>query len=260
MTNTYFVYPFNDVYHFLLNMLFASSWGFANGFSFNGPIWSVSVEMLLYGIFFVFCRMFCRNIIALFVAVILAHFFVVKVNVVIASGLECFFLGGITQVIYENIVKRGDVRKVLTWLPFSAIFAWMVTIEVVNPEHDFSLGGANWIIQKIVSIWAVFVLFPVTIMSLALLETKRGSLGKRFSFVGDISYSSYLIHFPLQLTMATLITKTSYSQTLYYSPWFMISFFFALILVSLASYHYFEIPIQRILRLRTNLTFAKVSI
>jgi peptidoglycan/LPS O-acetylase OafA/YrhL len=46
-------YQFNDLYHFVLNLFFASSWGLELGMSFNGPIWSVSVEVAIYGAFLV---------------------------------------------------------------------------------------------------------------------------------------------------------------------------------------------------------------
>jgi len=40
------VYPCNDVYHFVLNLFFASVWGFEQCASFNAPVWSVSVEVV----------------------------------------------------------------------------------------------------------------------------------------------------------------------------------------------------------------------
>jgi len=52
----FFVYPFNDLHHFVLNVLFMSYWGMESGESFNGPTWSVSIEVLLYVIFFAVCR------------------------------------------------------------------------------------------------------------------------------------------------------------------------------------------------------------
>ena len=57
MTQKQFVYHANDVYHFVLNLLFISSWGFQHDYSFNAPIWSVSVEIFLYGVFFLVCRL-----------------------------------------------------------------------------------------------------------------------------------------------------------------------------------------------------------
>ena len=45
------IYQYNDPYHFALQLAFASNWGLESGFSFNGPIWSVSVEVLVYFLF-----------------------------------------------------------------------------------------------------------------------------------------------------------------------------------------------------------------
>ena len=53
----YFVDHLNDAYHFALNLFFATAWGFEEGFSFNAPIWSVSIEVLLYGLFFCMARL-----------------------------------------------------------------------------------------------------------------------------------------------------------------------------------------------------------
>lgn len=49
----FFVYPYNDLRHFVLNLLFISGWGLQKGDSFNAPIWSVSVELIVYIAFFV---------------------------------------------------------------------------------------------------------------------------------------------------------------------------------------------------------------
>lgn len=45
------IYGNNDLRHFILNLFFASSWGFENGYSFNAPIWSVSIEIPIYIVF-----------------------------------------------------------------------------------------------------------------------------------------------------------------------------------------------------------------
>ena len=259
VTNTYFVYPFNDAFHFLLNLFFVSSWGFQKGYSFNYPIWSVSVEILLYLIFFLFSRIFYQNIIAVLAAITIGHYFVYSFNRFIASGIECFFLGAIIFIVYMRVVKAGDLWKLSIWLPLLTFVAWLVTIEFVGSNNAITHGHLPWIFRKIESAWLDFVLFPMTILSLALMETKRGTLGKRLSFLGDISYSSYLLHFPLQLAIAVVATKLAIKQTMYYSPWFMVLFFFVLILISLASHHYFEIPMQRILRMKASPAANTVS-
>ena len=50
---TFQIVEFNDLYHFILHLFFISSWGFEQGHSFNAPIWSVSIEIAIYIIFFV---------------------------------------------------------------------------------------------------------------------------------------------------------------------------------------------------------------
>ena len=37
---------------FILNFFLVSGWGFEKGPSFNGPVWSVSVEIIIYFFFF----------------------------------------------------------------------------------------------------------------------------------------------------------------------------------------------------------------
>lgn len=246
ITNSSFVYPFNDVYHILLNLFFASSWGFEKGFSFNAPIWSVSVEVLLYLMFFVFCRGFKENMTAVISAIFFGYL-IHGFNTSIGSGIMYFFLGGLVFIVYKKLIKYRDPLNISIWLPFIASVAWFALIVSSSPNHGIKFSEHHFVAQKIFNNFSI-ILFPITIMSLALIESKRGNFSKRFSFLGDISYSSYLLHFPLQLTAALVAAEMGINQGVFYSPWFMALFFFVLILVSLASHHYFEIPIQRYLR------------
>jgi peptidoglycan/LPS O-acetylase OafA/YrhL len=54
-SGSFFVYKDNDLYHFGLQLMMASNWGLERGPSFNVPIWSVSVEVFLYALFFCAC-------------------------------------------------------------------------------------------------------------------------------------------------------------------------------------------------------------
>ena len=249
MTSTPFVYPFNDTYHFLLNVLFVPAWGFEKGPSFNSPVWSVSVEVLVYVMFFVFCRIFNRNLIAMVIAVGIGYF-TRRFNDAIGIGMLGFFIGGIAFVVYGKAVQSGHVRRFSVWLSVITTLAWLAALVASGSTSGFELGGAPWILRKLVSSSEVIALFPLTILTLAFIETRRGTLGRRLSFIGDISYSSYLLHFPLQLAVALIATKCVASPELFYSPWFMVAFFIVLIAVSLASHRYLEVPLQRHLRLR----------
>jgi hypothetical protein len=55
VTGRYQVVGSNDPVAFAQNLLFISGWGLPNGGAFNGPIWSVSVELAL-RLFFLIAR------------------------------------------------------------------------------------------------------------------------------------------------------------------------------------------------------------
>ena len=52
-----------------------------------------------------------------------------------------------------------------------------------------------------------FVLCPLTVLALALHEARAGGALRALAFLGDISYSTYLIHFPMQLALALLALR-----------------------------------------------------
>lgn len=94
----------------------------------------------------------------------------------------------------------------------------------------------------------VIVLFPLTIVSLALVETWRGTLGRRVAFIGHLSYSSYLLHFPLQLAFVLAAGTLGVSRDVFYTRESFLLFVAVLIPLCFASYRWLELPAQRVLR------------
>lgn len=258
---SYFVYPTNDAKHFLLNLLFVSSWGFESSYSFNGPIWSVSVEVLLYMIFFGFCRLLPIRAIGLGLISVGGFIVYLEYNPAIGRGIISFFLGGCVYVAYQAIVNSRHARLTAILATALMVCAWTATLIVASPAAKFAIPdmtsplllwhlepSVKWVLQRASTVWPVLVLFPLTILSLALTETLRGTLGRRLSILGDISYSSYLLHFPLQILFFVVIEKMGWAPSVYYSPWFMGLFFAVLIATCLISYRFFEVPAQQFLR------------
>jgi peptidoglycan/LPS O-acetylase OafA/YrhL len=244
----FFVYSFNDIRHFFLNLFFVSSWGFENGFSFNGPVWSVSVEVLLYILFFIICRALpVRAIIAAACSAI-GFCVVSSFNPAIGRGVGSFFLGGCIYFIYRKTAVSRLLHSIARALVYITFTAWTMTLFFILKGVTFQPIPVFSKLWRIGFPWPILVLFPLTILTLALMETRRGSLGKTFSFIGDISYSSYMLHFPLQLIIVVLASKLSIGDEIFYSWWFAGLFFSLLITLCLLSYHYFEAPLQRIIR------------
>ena len=249
---SYFVYPFNDARYFVLNLLFASSWGFEGDFSFNGPSWSVSVEVLLYALFFAYCRFLPIRTAFLALSSLFGFFVVESYLLEVGRGICSFFAGGCAFLAYQAIIGSRRASTITNWIVGGASGAWALTIIV---RHFAPLAlrfdyGVRRAIFDTMQIWPVIVLFPLTILALALAETRRGTLGKRISFLGDISYSCYLLHFPLQFLFFAVITSLTTDRSVFYAPWFMLLFFTALLSISFCSFHYFELPAQSSLRRR----------
>lgn len=122
---SYFVYPNNDEKHFLLNLFFASSWGIERGYSFNGPVWSVSVEILLYALFFAFCRLFPIRAIVLVLISVTGFFVVQKYYSPIGRGIGSFFLGGCVFLAYQAIITSHHAAALTKWMGYLMIGIWV---------------------------------------------------------------------------------------------------------------------------------------
>jgi peptidoglycan/LPS O-acetylase OafA/YrhL len=242
----YFIYSQNDAYHLLLNVLFVPSWGFEKGWSFNAPVWSVSVEVFLYLLFFIVCRLWSIRLLGLLALAAVGFLLVKPFYAPIGRGIGGFYLGGCAYLAYEWLVARGWVRGAAIALGCISAALWILSVLVL---HDFLYGGHAALLaplQRIDGYWPTVVLtFPLTILSLALAEHWRGTLGKRLAIIGDISYSSYMIQFPLQLAFALVALRWSLD---FGAPYMLTAFFAVLIALSIASHRYLEVPLQRRLR------------
>lgn len=235
--HSYWVYEANDARHFVLNLLFATSWGFESGFSFNAPVWSVSVEILLYAAFFGLCRLLTPGLPLLVLLAVAGQFILKPVLGPIGEGLCSFFLGGCMFLVYKEILHHNLAARLALPLLLLCAMLWALAITVIHNR----LSAAAL---------AQFVVFPVTILTLAVIETVRGTLGRRLAFLGDISYSSYLLHFPLQLAFVGFAAALNLRQSIFYSNWVMLLFFGVLLFLSWHSYHHFELPLQELIRRR----------
>jgi peptidoglycan/LPS O-acetylase OafA/YrhL len=250
-TGDFFVYSINDAYHFILNLLFVSGWRTSFGDSFNAPVWSVSVEMFLYAAFFALCRLgrptWGRILILILIGAMLKFF------IPIGRGVFSFFLGGATYYVYAGIVSRGNVRRFLRAFAVAAVAGWLLAAIVIR-LHPAGAGttetGSAVFQDRAANLLVTGILMPLTILVLALTETVRKGFGRHLSFLGDISYSSYMLHFPLQLAIFSVLTIAGVSARIYYNPATLIGFFLTLIGLSLLSYRYLERPAQKAIRRR----------
>jgi peptidoglycan/LPS O-acetylase OafA/YrhL len=238
-------YDHDDWTNFFLNLTFTSSWGLGDWHSFNTPIWSVSVEVMLYIMFFSLSRYFSIKSAVLVLVAFFGLFFVYRINHQIGHGMFSFFMGGATYHIYGWIVSTNRIKTVTHLIIVLCGMMWI--LGIIGVYRQWSPLETIPIFWRYTFIPAI-VIFQTTILSLSLVETRWKKIGNGLSVLGDISYSVYLIHFPLQITMLILVSYFRKSQDIFYNPYAFFSFFAILFMLSIVSHYCFERPIQRYIR------------
>jgi peptidoglycan/LPS O-acetylase OafA/YrhL len=258
-TGHWFVYQSNDWRHFASSLVMAQQWLPPTlDQCFNGPAWSVSIEVLLYGVFFCVVRSGLGGWrVALLIA--LGATALITWNEFIARGLMGFFVGGVVFWLAEWVKRRANARFVAQAVGLAAIAAWvLVVFEVyLEPMHNLIAGFVGtaargevyddtigWFFRLLFT----FIVCPLTVLALALDEQLLGGRYGRLSPLGDISYSTYLIHIPLQMSLALTALSLGIRSHEFMSPFAMMAFFAVLIGLGTLSFRYFERPIQNVIR------------
>lgn len=221
----------NDASSFLLHLAFASDWGFTPGRTFNAPIWSVSVEVLIYAAFWAVHGPLLRRG-ALYPAILALAFLALTAVTPDLSIGPCgyfFFIGSALYCVFSAF--RTNRLAIAAALPVGLLGAAAMTLP-----HKIAMAvGAPLLFAALVLL--------ATLLEGAWSQRHRASL----SFVGDTTYGAYLWHVPLQMTIYLLVSDAA---ALARSPLFLIAYICAVITLARLSFSWFERPMRTVLRER----------
>ncbi|HEX3430384.1 MAG TPA: acyltransferase [Rhizomicrobium sp.] len=254
-TGNFFIFDANDWPHFVKSIFLVQNWLPPDELqSFNGPAWAVSIEVFLYIVFFAAVRLGLRGPIgAIFLAVLGAIVFFWDGQ--IGRGIMGFFWGAATFYAVSAAVSHPRARMIATGVILAAIATWIVCIVeiylgpiqalfAVTPFAKFFAAHEYPIFLQAY----IFIVVPLTLAALALHEQLFEGPYARLSFLGDISYSTYMIHFPMQLALALLALSFGWMPTDFMHSWVMLGFYAVLIMLGWLSYECLERPLQALIR------------
>jgi peptidoglycan/LPS O-acetylase OafA/YrhL len=249
----FFVYPNNGWTHFVTNLFLVQHWGLQSGFSCNGPAWFVSITMLLYLVFFLFAftRLGRPSLCFLTsVAAAVATYYVPWRFYDACLGIAAFFLGGFVFQVVRALSRGSSRLKWAKWVVFgltacSWVLVW-VNYNVVDIGR--SVAAVGRVGELSVKWFPIYMLFPLTVASMVLWELDRRPRLERWRWLGDMSYATYLLHFPLQLLWALAVSLGIVGAGSYWHWWSFLLFFVVLLALSYLTWAGFEKPVQAMVR------------
>lgn len=242
----FFIYQDNDAAHFSSQLFMVQNWWPGSPQSFDGPSWSVSIEILLYFMFFAVCRAGLQRGVHCFLLATMGYLLLTH-DEHIARGVIGFFMGGAMFSLWRRFQGHRNIAIAARTLTWTVLAGWLGLYALLYGDDPWlAHGEGNYFFLTLFD----FGLCPLTVLALALRESAGRRTFAWLGFLGDISYSTYLIHFPLQLALAVLATRFALAPADFMHAWVMLAFFAVLIGLGALSYAYIEKPAQTWLRSR----------
>ncbi|WP_322092907.1 acyltransferase family protein [Paraburkholderia bannensis] len=236
-----FMYEFNNARNLVLNLLLMNRTGLEHGYSYNAPSWSISVEFIVNVAFLAAITAHRRTAAAIISIGALASAFVVARNGLISNatvfGIDNdvfratfgFCLGVALHSFCSRPARLRAPRFLYDALALVALFAFLSYCASARTTGYLDLAVS-------------LICFPALIIGAMRGRIVRGFLRMPpLVFLGTISYSIYLVHFPVQLG-AHVFEIASGNALPYESRFLFVSLLLITIAISWATYHLVELP------------------
>jgi len=240
----------NDIYHFVLHLFFASEWGFQKGWSYNTPVWSVSIEIPVY-FFFLISLVYLKKLKMIFSILISVTFYLIFPEIFkffetfknisftswqklaifhFSTCIFYFFLGSSIYFLCSKFIKYKSI------IFYFALILILISVYLLNIEDNMNY-------TKLFP--STFCLILSLILLFANLNNFFDNFFKKIYLISNTSYSIYLIHFPLQILLLDIVKKYSLNMNIFSNLTYFFIFIIILQFISYLSLIFVETPIRK---------------
>lgn len=219
------IYAHNSALDFMGQLFMASNW---HGFpvsSFNFPIWSVSMEIVIYALFWITLPLINKHrakaIIPIVIIAATCNWIVRDSGQLLFQCALFFFSGVFCQHLLQKLGHKYGAALGLGTM--SAIFA------------VFSSGTLALLL------WCAAIVMIFVTMDAG----KMGRAASKLQWLGDSAYGIYLWHIPVQIIILLVLDASGTSKTLASQPWFFLMFLGFVLAIARLSFLYFEMPARQ---------------
>lgn len=234
--NDYFVYKHTDATHFALNLLMINFWNPKFELSFNGPFWSVSVEIFVYIVFFIIVKskILKQRGRLFYLLIVLYMFYSLGI---LSPFYECllYFFSGCFLVKHYNDYK---IKQILLFIPVLVLMI-ILKLFVIKYSQVEVMRMINCYIQ-------LNVAFIIVAAFLFAFDNIGKVNQKLFRLLGNVTYSTYMIHISMQMILT--MAFHDYGRAFYFNKVFFIVYLLITCLLGLLVFKFFEAPAQNYLR------------
>lgn len=227
---------------FLLSTFLMQSWGVVDKWCWNMPSWTVSTEWLLYLIFPFFCYILSKVdkklLITLVICLYLASFLSIRAypQLLLYDAMNFGFMRAIPEFFIGFCYCRLFMIRRKPSYYWDALCAASITFLIFSIKYS----GNNFYCILCISL-------IVLGLSLSCGFARNIFLSKPLMFLGTISYSLYLMQFPIQV-----LSDYMFKQPLPYGTSFLAYLLFfsqivELILASMLVYYWIERPFRHLI-------------
>ena len=234
---------------FLYNLLLIHSWGVADGIHWNSPAWSISCEWFVYLLFPVLALWLNRLASARQAVLFLAG------EVVVFALAYVFLFHGDLDNKWDGHFARYALARVCLEFTLGALCcrlrsfvdmrAWPWTAAVLA-----AMLVAILLVATPLRDVAIVVVFVLAVLAASL----PGNLVARvlalpvIVYLGEISYSLYMIHAPMRMTLGKLMEPRLLQLSRAGAALMAAGFLLVTVVAAAATYHIVEAPARRWLR------------